>query len=843
MAKKKGKKASADVYTYRGGERVDLEKRKGQLVIRALPDTLDENTLPGVSGREMQQVSSASTRVNMAPAKLEAAMVSGRAIAPTHHAYVTKSNGSDYLITDRVFVCFKKEPSAQALNEFAAKYGLLFREKYSDTDYLFQLTDHTGMNPIKLVVKLTEEDPLVAMAENDVNQQVSTYQFTPPIDPDYVRHWHLHDALSDPAFDDRSSTRTEEAWQLMDSFGDPDVVVCVTDDGCKLDHGDFDSTGKFAEWGYLRGSRLVTSNDIDADPQQMYKIGSNHGTSCCGVVAGEVDGTLTVGAAPGCRLLPVQWQSSGMSLFISDSKLLTVLNFIADKVDVMSNSWGSSPEGNWSALVVNRIRTLSQTGGRRGRGIVFLWAAGNENCPIEHMADIDVPFTNGVERQGGSLVWIGVETAREFSHNLVHEPGVMFVAAVASMGRRSHYSNYGTGIAISAPSNNVHTYRRMLLPGLGITTATGNTNPVTNSFGGTSSATPLVAGISALVISANPSLSAMEVISILQRTASKDLDFGQWPKTPSAPFNTDTSWDVSPIFPFHEGTFTDNGHADGSWSPWYGHGRVDAFAAVGEALSLIAPSPGASTGFQGEISPDKSIPDNSTRGVKSTISCPDDFALDQVRLGVDITHTFIGDLRVRLTSPAGTVVTVHNRGGGSADNLVTEYEPANTPGLTAFAGESAAGDWTLHVQDLAALDRGRLMAWSIDLSGRAGAEVEGEDVSGQTIPDNAPGIERTITLVGDGTVKAIEVDMDIAHTFIGDLSLMLTAPDGTSVLLHNRSGGSSDNIIRTYTPVNTPLLDTFRGVPIAGDWVLAVRDHAFADRGKINRWALKVERE
>jgi subtilisin-like proprotein convertase family protein len=186
---------------------------------------------------------------------------------------------------------------------------------------------------------------------------------------------------------------------------------------------------------------------------------------------------------------------------------------------------------------------------------------------------------------------------------------------------------------------------------------------------------------------------------------------------------------------------------------------------------------------------------------------------------------------------------LHNRAGGSADDLVRGYDITTTPALAAFAGESSKGDWTLHVQDLARADRGRLMAWSIDLSGRAGAEVEGEDVAGLTIPDNAPGIQRIIALAGSGTVKSVEVEMDISHTFIGDLSLMLSAPDGTAILLHNRAGGSMDNIIRTYTTDNTTALGTFRGTPIAGDWKLAVRDHAAADRGKLNRWALRMERE
>jgi hypothetical protein len=42
----------------------------------------------------------------------------------------------------------------------------------------------------------------------------------------------------------------------------------------------------------------------------MYQAGSNHGTSCAGVIAGEVDALLTVGTAPGCLLLPVKWELS-----------------------------------------------------------------------------------------------------------------------------------------------------------------------------------------------------------------------------------------------------------------------------------------------------------------------------------------------------------------------------------------------------------------------------------------------------------------------------------------------------------------------------------------------------
>lgn len=152
----------------------------------------------------------------------------------------------------------------------------------------------------------------------------------------------------------------------------------------------------------------------------------------------------------------------------------------------------------------------------------------------------------------------------------------MHVAALASTAQRSHYSNYGTGISISAPSNNMHLYSlnealRLPVKGLGITTTTGpGDSTVTDRFGGTSSATPLVAGIAVLVISANPDLRFLEVISILKRTASKNLSFEGYAKTPPTVFDRDTG-DTDP---------RDPGDPDGTWSPWFGYGKVDAKEAV-----------------------------------------------------------------------------------------------------------------------------------------------------------------------------------------------------------------------------------------------------------------------
>jgi len=821
-------------YTYRNGQKIELGKKPDEFVVRALPEELDAR---GVRGA--RRVSSRSSRVGAAPGELEAAMARSREIAPTHHAYTVADSGADFLVTDRVFVSFKQPASAADIAELAGRYALRHLTAYSPTDHLFNLTDATGMNPVKLVVKLVEDEPLVASAENDLNYLAAKAVFALPTDVHYSRQWHLH-AVSDAGVDARAHARCDEAWQLLESFGSPDVVVGVTDDGCRLDHGDFDSPAKFAGWGYFEGTRLVRNHDIDALPARMYQHGANHGTSCAGVIAGEADAALTVGAAPGCRLLPIKWESQGPSLLLNDSKLLTALEFMADKVDVVSNSWGIVPTNLFATPVVNRVRQLAAGGGRRGRGILFLWAMGNDNCPIQHSAAIDVPYTSGWGRlPNGSVGWVGVETARQFRNNLAGLPGVLHVAALASTAQRSHYSNYGTGVGLCAPTSNSHAYWRVTLPGLGVTTTTGEPAQVTDEFGGTSSATPLVAGIAALAISANANLSAVQLASLLRRTASRNLSLDAWPRTTPAPFDPDTSWDISPIAPFDQGDFRDIGHPDGSWSPWFGHGRVDALAAVSAALGavVVPPQPGA----RHESRPGLAIPDNNSTGVRDSIQVAQAGTLATLKVGVEIRHTFRGDLVVTLIAPSGRAVRLHDRAGGNAADLHATFDTTTTPALAALRNEPVGGTWTLHVQDLARIDVGRLERWGLDFEVLADDSLAFDDVAGIAIPDADPaGVARQIVVAGNGTVRDFEVALDITHSYIGDLRVSLTAPGGETVLLHDRLGGDADNIIRSFASATLPALQSLRGVAAKGRWTLQVIDLAAIDVGKLNRWRLKL---
>lgn len=819
-----------DLYTYRCGEKKALKKRPDEFVIRQLPDELPE-TFPA----NKEQMSSRSTRIKVKPNELESMMKKGRQIAPTHHSYEDPESGADFLITDRVIVTFDDGVSMEEVGALAGKYALEIVYRYSPHKYLLRLTDETAMNPIKLVVKLHEKEKKVTHVEHDLNMRITT-RVNLPSDAAYSRQWHLHQQHQSTEFDTRSSARCESAWQLLENYGDPGVVVAVTDDGCQLNHPDMDSANKFAGWGYFEGINLRTFGDFGSDPDKMYQDGANHGTSCAGVIAAENDGQRTVGAAAGCSLLPIKWESQGPSLLISDHKLLLALDYMADKADIVSNSWGSTPRTFWSRDVTDRIAELAISGGPRGKGMLFLWAAGNENCPIDHTASQEVPYTDGWRFNGSSWNWVGVETTRNFSNNLVGIPGLIHVAALASTAQRSHYSNYGAGIDLCAPSSNSHAYFRMPVAGLGITTTVGNGSLVTEEFGGTSSATPLVAGIAALVISANPELTALEVISILKRTASKDLNMTPYAQTPPASFDTDTSWDVSPVAPFESGEFTDIGSSEGTWSPWFGHGRVDAPDAIQAALE-------AGGGTSGKVKVERveevEIPDADPAGITSTMVVEDRGRIHSLKVQVDITHTYIGDLVVRLVGPDNVQVDLHRRSGGSNNDINETYDAANNPVLEAFIGAEIKGVWSLKVTDLARRDLGQLNKWSIE------AEVIGERTSRHestpavSIPDNQPaGIEDVIEISDAATINGLSVEVDITHTWIGDLNLSLIGPAGDEVVLHSREGRSADDIQTTFTIADTPELAVFNGKQASGTWKLRVSDHANQDTGKLNRWAI-----
>ncbi|HOX24714.1 MAG TPA: proprotein convertase P-domain-containing protein [Candidatus Krumholzibacteria bacterium] len=111
------------------------------------------------------------------------------------------------------------------------------------------------------------------------------------------------------------------------------------------------------------------------------------------------------------------------------------------------------------------------------------------------------------------------------------------------------------------------------------------------------------------------------------------------------------------------------------------------------------------------------------------------------------------------------------------------------------------------------------------------------------LPDNdGTTIYSVITIAGTGaTVSAgLNMDINVTHTYIGDLVLILVSPSGTLAYLHLFSGGSADNIIGNYPLTLTPgqSFDRFIGEPLDGDWTLRIRDGGANGTGSLNYWAL-----
>ena len=701
-------------YTYRNGKRVPLYEAQGEFVIREQPEALmpvmTSSALPQ-SVPQIEPLSPGSSLVKASDeATTERVQEMSSEVATTLPSYYQAETDEAFLITDRIFVTFESATSDAVINEVAARHDLRLVERYSDRDFLYRIVAGKRIDPVEVVVALHEHEPSVETVDHDLNYRVEP-QSMRPTDPAYQRQWHLHQLSQEADFDPRSSVNCEEAWDLLGSYGSAEVVIGITDDGCRLDHHDFDSADKFAGWGYFDHLDLITQHAIAADPARMYQSGANHGTACAGVAAGEADAVLTVGAAPGCRLLPIKWESSGRILMTADSKLMTALDYMADKVDIVSNSWGRTPSNIYPAYVLRRIRELVESGGRRGKGILFLWSAGNSNCPIHHSSAQPIPYGNGHDVTGRH--WVGVDTTHSFENSLVGIGGVMLVGAIASTAQRSHYSNYGTGLSVCAPSSNSHAYWRMNVRGLGITTAHGQTATLMrDNFGGTSSAAPLVAGIAALVISAAPSLTAKQVVSVLQSTAEKNLNMTGYPRTPPSSNDSDTSWDIAPVAPFDRGEFQDLGDADGTWSAWFGFGRVDARAAVAAALGS-----GHSGGrlIKASSSPHRPIPDDDPNGLHDAISITESGRLEAIAVMVDIDHDFIGDLELSLVAPGGRRLPLHKRAGANRNNIKQRFDSSNVPQLNELVGVNVAGRWQIHVRDWAAQDTGTLQSWGLEL--------------------------------------------------------------------------------------------------------------------------------
>jgi subtilisin-like proprotein convertase family protein len=110
------------------------------------------------------------------------------------------------------------------------------------------------------------------------------------------------------------------------------------------------------------------------------------------------------------------------------------------------------------------------------------------------------------------------------------------------------------------------------------------------------------------------------------------------------------------------------------------------------------------------------------------------------------------------------------------------------------------------------------------------------------IPDNRlSGITDRIMVEAMGQIRVIKVNLDIAHQFIGDLHVVLIAPNGNRVVLHDRVGSNNTKLQTTYLTENLPELATLLETAVQGEWKLYVSDRSKFDTGMLNSWGLEFE--
>jgi len=621
--------------------------------------------------------------------------------------------------------------------------------------------------------------------------------------------------------------RATEAWDTTNGAGS---VVAILDTGITT-HSDLNAN-ILPGYDFIIDTAVSVDGDgrdsNPADPGDGYNANecgagvpasnsSWHGTHVAGTVAAVTNnGVGVAGVAYGAKIVPVRvlGKCGGYDSDIADAIIWASGGTVsgvpanANPAEVINLSLGGS--GACGATTQTAIN------GAVSRGTTLVIAAGNDN--------------------------VNVSNASPANCN-----NVVAVGSITSTGARSSFSNYGALVDVAAPGSSI-----LSTLNAGARTPGAETYA---SYSGTSMATPHVAGVVALIqaVSATPKTPA-QVEALLKSSARA------FPSTPSQPIgagivNAKAAVDaagggggnVAPVANFTSSasgltvSFTDTStDSDGSIAS-----RSWNF---GDGTTSTATNPSKTYSAAGTYTVTLTVTDNggATNTKTSSVTVSSGGGGTVLSNGVPVTGLSAAtgaSLNYTMVVPAGASNLTFTTSGGTGDmdmyvksgsaptDTVYDCRPyVNGNAETCTFATPTAGTYYVRLKAYSAFS-GVSLTGSYTTGGGGGTQTytNGTDVA---IGDNAT-VNSPITVSGrsGSGLASTSVAVNIVHTYIGDLKVDLVAPDGSVYVLHNRSGGSADNINSTYT-VN------LSSEALNGTWNLRVNDNAGGDTGYINSWSV-----
>ena len=317
---------------------------------------------------------------------------------------------------------------------------------------------------------------------------------------------------------------------------------------------------------------------------------------------------------------------------------------------------GGSTYGVAKGVTIHPVRVLGCTGSGSNSGVIagMDWVANNHVKPaVANMSlggGASQATDDAVARMTAKGVTVVVAAGNSNDNACNYSPAraasAITVGSTTSTDARSSFSSFGTCLDIFAP-------------GSSILSAWYTGTSATNTISGTSMASPHVAGVAALYLANNPSATPAQVTTAIINNAT--------PNKVTSP---------------------------GTGSP----NRL--------LYSLFGGTTPPPTGQTYTNTTDYNIADNATVNSPITVSGRTGNGSATTPVAVNIVHTYKGDLKVDLVAPDGSVYVLHNRAGGSADNIVQTF-------TVNLSSEALNGTWNLRVNDNAANDVGYINSWSV----------------------------------------------------------------------------------------------------------------------------------